>query len=108
MKIKDVPVFKQKVLEMLPVTQADVWKNLGIGHRDGSALIGIMIKEHLITKRKIDNTFMLEKKNGSGQEKKKDYSALINRSGNFSVCCNCQKLNCDAKTCKELAVWLFE
>lgn len=110
MKLQDVPTFKQKVLDMLPVTQAEVWKNLGIGHRDGSSLIGLMVKESLIKKTKQDNTFLLEKIGGNGhdkEKKKKDYSVLLSKSGKFTPCSGCE-LNCVPTTCEKLTAWLLD
>lgn len=56
---KDVPVLKLKVLDMVPVSQANVWKKLGIDYRDGSDLINMMIKEGLVVKTKKDKTYSI-------------------------------------------------
>jgi DNA-binding Lrp family transcriptional regulator len=66
MKAKDVPMFKQKVLDMVPITQADMWKKLGIDSREGSNLVSIMLEEHLITRKRQDGRFLLEKANENG------------------------------------------
>ena len=68
MNAKDIPILKQKVLDMLPITQSDVCKNLDIDHRDGSKLVSIMIGESLIKRTKSDRTFLLERPNGDGKE----------------------------------------
>ncbi len=67
MKTKDVPVLKQKVLDILPITQPEMWKTLGINSREGSSLVGIMLKENLLTRRKKDGIFLLERINGNGK-----------------------------------------
>ena len=69
MKTKDLPDLKQKVLDMLPITQSEMWKKLGIPNRDGSSLVNIMLKENLITRKKQDKSFLLERSNGNGNKK---------------------------------------
>jgi hypothetical protein len=66
MKTKDLPIFKQKILDMLPVTQVDMWKKLEIDSREGSHIVDIMLKENLLTRRRLDKSFLLEKLNGNG------------------------------------------
>jgi hypothetical protein len=66
MKTKDLPIFKQKILDMLPVLQMDMWKKLDINSREGSYIVDIMLKEHLLTRRRKDSSFLLEKLNGNG------------------------------------------
>lgn len=106
MKTKDIPIFKQKVLDMLPVTQAEVWKKLKIDSRSGSELINMMLKESLIERTRHDKTFMIERKNGSGPKKtKKDCSALLSKNGKFSPCCGCI-IDCDPVKCVLLSEWL--
>lgn len=107
MKVKDIPVFRQKVLESLPIMQSDVSKLLGIDHRDTSKLIGAMLKDHLIKRTKADKTFLIEK-NGSEDEKKheKDFGALLS-NGKFSPCCGCA-LECDPIHCQKLTEWINE
>jgi len=108
MKVKDIPVLKQKVLDMLPVMQSDMWKNLGISHRDGSALVSIMIEEHLVKKTRRDGTFLLERINGDGNiQKKKDFSVLLSKSGKFAPCIGCI-LECVPSKCTLLYIWLLE
>lgn len=106
MKTKDIPSLKQKVLNMVPITQAEVWKTLGIGHRDGSTLVNIMLCENLITKRKLNNTFLLERRNG---ERRKDdrpkYSSLLSARGSFSPCCGCN-IECEPYQCDLLVEWV--
>jgi hypothetical protein len=106
MKAKDIPVFRQKVLDALPITQADISKMLGIDHRDASKLIGIMLKEHVINRTKVDRTFLINK-NGEGlkTEKKKDFGALLS-NGKFSPCSGCES-NCDPENCEKLATWIL-
>lgn len=109
MKTKDIPIFRQKVLDALPITQADVSKMLGIDHRDASKLIGIMLKEHVINRTKVDRTFLINK-DGSGddegkKEKKKDFGGLLSE-GKFSPCCGCES-NCDPGNCQRLMEWII-
>lgn len=108
MKVKDIAIFKQKVLDAIPITQAEVGKMLGIDHRDTSKLIGIMLKEHIIKKSKSDRTFLIEK-NGNGMDgldKNKDFGTLLSGE-KFSPCCGCE-LECDPARCKKLEEWLIE
>lgn len=104
MKVKDIPIFKQKVLDAIPITQVEVGKMLGIGHRDTSKLIGVMLKEHIIKKTRSDRTFLIEK-NGSDVDKKKDFGVLLSGE-KFSPCCGCE-LECDPVQCKKLVEWLI-
>jgi hypothetical protein len=104
MKAKDVPILKQKVLEMLPITQAEVWKKLGIDSKEGSELISLMLGEKLIKRTKKEHTFLIEQENGD-IKKEKDLTVLI--SGNkFSPCCGCS-LECNPKDCQLLTIWLL-
>lgn len=106
MKVKDIPALKQRVLDMLPVTQADMWKTLGISHRDGSQLIGIMVKENLVKKTKVDKTYLLESMNGNKEkEKKVDFSVLLSKD-KFSPCCGCE-IECDPTHCQKLMDWIM-
>lgn len=110
MKTKDIPMLKQQVLDMLPITQSDVWKKLGIGHRDGSKLISIMTGECLIKKTRQNSTFLLEHINEDGRGKKKvskksRHSPLLSKNGTFSPCCGCGK-ECDPAKCLSLAKWI--
>jgi myosin heavy subunit len=66
MKTKDLPIFKQKILDMLPVKQVDMWRKLEIDSREGSYIVDIMLKENLLTRRRLDKSFLLEKLNGNG------------------------------------------
>ncbi len=104
MKIKDIPRLEEQVMSMLPVTQTEIWKTLGIGHRDGAELIGIMVKENLIKRTKIERTFLLERRNGNGHSKKTDYSALLSE-GKFSPCSGCEK-DCVPAYCEQLTGWV--
>lgn len=107
MKVKDVPILKQRVLDMLPITQSDMWKKLGINHRDGSQLIGIMMKENLIKRTKADRTYLLENANGhEKKEKKADLNVLLSK-GKFSPCCGCD-LECDPGHCQKLTEWIMD
>lgn len=122
MKVKDIPILKQKVLAMLPIKQSEVWKTLGIDSRDCSHIIGDMVKENLITKKKADKTFLLERisisgngnDNGNGEnkdkevEKKKiDSTVLLSKEGRFAPCCGCQ-LECIPAKCNILTKWILE
>lgn len=110
MKTKDVPIFKQKIMDMLPITQAEVWKTLGINSRDGSALIEIMLKEDLIKKTRVKKTFLVEAKNGRrSKEKLKSESTfytLLSNKGEFSPCCGCT-IECHPPKCVLLDRWLL-
>lgn len=105
MKIKDIPVLKQRVLDAIPITQAEVAKILGIDRRDTSRLIAVMLKEHAIKRTKTDSTFLLEKKSDVS-EKKKDFGALLSGE-KFSPCCGCG-LECDPRHCQRLSEWLMK
>lgn len=113
MKIKDIPILKQKVLEILPITQAEIWKVLDIGSRDCSELITIMVGENLVKRTKKDKTFLIEKLGGNGHDKeqtndkKEKYSVLLSNGGKFSPCSGCI-LVCDPTECRLLTVWLLE
>ena len=74
MKTKDLPVFKQKVLDMLPVLQVDMWKKLDIDSREGSYIVNIMLEEHLLTRRRKDGSFLLEKLNGNSNGNITDFN----------------------------------
>jgi hypothetical protein len=93
---------------MLPVTQAEMWKALGISSKDGSELIGYLLNEKIVkrTAIKIDGkrTFLLESANGNGHAKRIDYSALL-ASGKFSPCCGCGT-ECVPADCMRLIEWL--
>lgn len=109
MKIKDIPGLKQQVISMLPVTQAEMWKVLGISSKDASELIGHMLGNKLIkrTKIKINGkwTFLLESTNGNGRAAKIDFSVLL--SGNkFLPCCGCEEF-CAPVKCTKLKEWVI-
>jgi hypothetical protein len=108
MKIKDIPRLEEQVISILPITQAEMWKALGINSKDGSKLIGYMLNERHIKRTiiKIEGkrTFLLEHRNGNGHSKKTDYSAL--QSGDkFSPCSGCGK-ECVPANCIQLAEWI--
>jgi hypothetical protein len=103
MKAKDIPSFEQQVLGMLPITQAEAWKCLGIGHRDGSALVSIMLGENLIKKTRFKKTFIIEIKNE--ESKKPESSPLLSNEGKFSPCCGCGR-ECELNKCELLTEWL--
>jgi DNA-binding Lrp family transcriptional regulator len=88
MKIKDIPGFKALVMSMLPVTQAEIWKELGISSKDGSELIGYLLNEKIIKRTTIKingkRTFLLESANGNGHAKRTDYTVLLS-GGRFSM-----------------------
>lgn len=105
MKVKDIPILKQKVLDAMPITQAEVAKILGIDRRDTSRLIVAMLKDHTIKRTKATNTFLLEKNGSDVIEKKKDLVALLSGE-KFSPCCGCE-LECDPGQCQKLTEWLM-
>lgn len=102
--MKNIHSLEQKVLEMLPTKQVDVWKSLGINRRDGSALIRIMLNDNLIKRTKLKKTFLLERKNISGN--KGGHSRLLSETGNFSPCTGCRR-SCEPPTCDLLTGWLI-
>jgi len=63
MKAKDMLVLKQKILDMLPINQADIWKRFNIGRWECSDLISAMIKENLVIKTKSGKSFYIESAN---------------------------------------------
>jgi hypothetical protein len=108
MKIKDIPRLKQQAMNILPITQAEMWKALGINSKDGSELIGYLLNERLIKRTIIKigsrRTFLLESANGTGHAKKIDFSVLL-AGGRFSPCCGCGK-ECVPMNCMLLIEWL--
>jgi hypothetical protein len=74
---------------MLPVSQVEMWKALGISSREGSELIGYLLGDKLIRRTRIKTdgkwTFLLESANGNGHAKKTDYSVLP-PSPDLSLC----------------------
>jgi len=109
MKAEDIPFLKKKVLDMLPITQSEMWKTLGIGHRDGSKLINIMLKEELIKRKRYDGTFLIERldeKEKSEESEYSKYSPLLSKDGKFSPCCGCAR-DCNIQTCELLTEWVI-
>jgi DNA-binding Lrp family transcriptional regulator len=109
MKIKDIPGLKEQVLNMLPVTQARMWKALGISSKDGSELIKYMLNDKVI-KRTITTiegkrTFLLESENGNPNAKKIDYSVMLS-GDKFSPCCRCEE-DCVPVDCVRLTEWVI-
>jgi hypothetical protein len=108
MKIKDVPKLKQQVMSMLPVTQAEIWKGLGISSREGSELIGYLLNERLINRTIITidgkRTFLLENANSNGHSKRFDYSVLLS-GDKLSPCCGCIE-ECLPVDCIRLTGWI--
>lgn len=99
----------QKVLDMLPAIQADVWKNLGIDRRSCSRLITKMAKEGLIERTKSDHTFLIErldKKEDTTKKEKSIYIHLLSGDGTFSPCCGCER-ECNPEICTLLTKWLL-
>lgn len=76
MKVKDIPILEKKILNMLPITQTEVWKTLGINSRDGSRIISNMIDKGLIKRTKADRTFLIEIQNENGHGEKKDVPTI--------------------------------
>lgn len=107
MKTKDIPILEKRVLDMLPITQADIWKKLEIGRRDGSGLIISMLKHRLVKRTKIGGgTYLIEKLNGSEHNKETKFNILLSKSGAFSPCCGCSTA-CDPTKCSVLAEWVL-
>lgn len=108
MKIKDIPRFKEQVIGMLPVTQAQMWKALGISSKDGSELIGYLLNEKIIKRTAINikgkRTFLLESANGNDRSRKTDYSVLL-YGDRFSPCCGCE-VDCIPIDCIRLTEWI--
>jgi Lrp/AsnC family leucine-responsive transcriptional regulator len=108
MKIKDIPRLEEQVISMLPITQIEMRKALGLSSQDGSELIGHMLKEKLINRTIIEieggRTFLLERKNGNGHSKKTDYSVLLS-GDKFSPCSGCKK-ECVPAYCEQLTEWV--
>lgn len=102
-KMKNIHVLEQKVLDMLPIKQADMWKNLGINNQDGSALTRIMLDENLIKRTKLNRTFLLERKFKCDNKRKNPL--LLSEKGNFSPCVGCKR-SCEPPKCDLLAEWL--
>ncbi len=109
MKIKDIQRLREQIITMLPVTQAEMWKALGISSREGSEITGYMLGDKLIrrTRIKIQGkwTFLLESANGNGHAKKTDFSALL-YGDKFSPCCGCEK-ECMPVNCIQLTEWVI-
>ncbi len=94
---------------MLPVSQAEMWKVLGISSKDGSEHIGYLLNEKIVkrTTIKIDGkrTFLLESANGNGHAKRIGYSVLLS-GDKFSPCCGCVE-DCVPANCRQLAEWVI-
>lgn len=111
MKTKDIPMLKEKILGILPITQAEIWKNLGIKRRDVSSLINVMVDDGLVKKTKVGGTFLVESLNGGNRrkkhkiDKKKGLSLLLSKSKKFSPCTGCA-IDCDPPRCYALDKWI--
>ncbi len=94
---------------MLPVSQAEMWKALGISSKEGSELIGYLLGDKLIRRTRIKTdgkwTFLLESANGNGHAKKTGFFVLLS-GDRFSPCCGCEK-DCVPKSCMQLAEWVI-
>lgn len=108
MKTKDIPIFEKRVLDMLPITQAEVWKQLKIGSRNGSGLIKVMLEHKLVKRTKISGgTYLIEKLNGSEHKKEIKFDILLSKCGTmFSPCCGCNMI-CDPEKCVSLTEWIL-
>lgn len=106
MKTKDIPMLEKQVLDMLPLTQAEVWKKLKIGSRSGSGLIKIMLEHKLVKRTVSGGTYLIEKLNGSGNKKEIKFDILLSKGGNFSPCCGCSMM-CDPEKCTPLTEWIL-
>ncbi len=108
MKIKDIPRLEEQVMSILPIAQIEMRRALGLSSQDGSELIGYMLKDKLINRTVITiegkRTFLLERRNGNGNSKKIEYSALLS-GGKFSPCFGCEK-DCVPANCKQLVEWV--
>lgn len=109
MKIIDIPRLREQVIDMLPVTQAEIWKALGISSREGSELIGHLLGDKLIRRTRIKTdgkwTFLLESANGNGHHKKISFSVLLYGNA-FSPCCGCGE-DCVPAGCMRLTAWVI-
>jgi hypothetical protein len=101
MKAKDLPVFKQKVLDMLPITQVDMWKKLEIDSREGSFIVNIMLKENLLTRKRKDGSFLLEKSNGNIKDINKEVDFELKKKEDADLVLNAE-LKKKAKADNEL------
>lgn len=107
MKVKDFPILRQKVLDMLPIMQADLSKKLDLDRRDVSRLVGKILEEKIIKRTKSNGTFLIEKsEKDNKKEDKKNFSVLIGSNGKFSPCCGCT-IKCVPTNCKLLNEWLL-
>lgn len=116
MKLKDIPILEQRVLAILPISQGEMWKTLGISSQDGADLVEVMLKDKLIKRTQIKESknrqrYMLEHFNGNGKlrHKKKagnKYAALIH-NGQFSPCAGCQVDPCQPHVCAPLDEWVM-
>lgn len=107
MKTKDIPILEKRVLDMLPLTQVEVWKKLKIGSRNGSGLIKTMLEHKLVKRTRVSGgTYLIEKLNGSGNKKEIKFDILLSKCGNFSPCCGCSTI-CDPEKCIPLTEWVL-
>ncbi len=108
MRIKEIPGLIEQVTSMLPVTQAEMWKVLGISSKEGSELIKYMLDGKYVkrSRTKIDGkwTFLLECVNGNRHAKKIDYTILLS-GDKFPPCCGCKK-DCMPANCMHLTDWV--
>jgi hypothetical protein len=104
---KDSKYLRQKALEILPIKQSEMWKTLGISSSACARLVDSMLKENLITRKKSNNTFIIEKLDKNKKERKLDFSALLSNKKRFSPCAGCE-LECDAASCLLLSNWIME
>ncbi len=108
MKTKDIPRLEEQVMRILPIAQIEMRRVLGLSSQDGSELIGYMLKDKLINRTVITiegkRTFLLERRNGNGNSKKIEYSALLS-GGKFLPCSGCEK-DCVPANCEQLVEWV--
>ncbi len=109
MKIKDIPRLTEQVFGMIPVTQTEKRKALGLSSQDSSELIGYLLNEKLIKRTTIkigsSRAFLLESANGNGHAKRIDYSVLLSGE-KFSPCCGCFE-ECVPVDCVRLKEWVI-
>ncbi len=109
-KKEDIESLRQDILKILPMVQSDIRKSLGIDGSTCSHIISDMVKENLITKKRLDKTFLIERiyKNESrNKEKNMDHTAMLSNKNRFSPCCGCNS-ECNASTCVSITQWLME
>ena len=125
---------RTKILEMLPVYQQDVWRKLGLEHRQISDVVRGLEAERLLVRKKYKSTFFLKTTPAGIKEKKKlvpvkklvaikklipekkpapvkvvkkepQFASLIS-NGAFSPCTGCSTDVCEPTICGKLLLWV--